>query len=111
MALFGVGAYAGFLQAGAGILFLMALVWGAGRNLVGANGLKAILVTFLTLPALCLFALEGLVFWEEGLYLAVGQVVGGALGARWTVSWGPPFVRAVLFVVVVVSVVSLIWFR
>lgn len=111
VALFVVGAYAGFLQAGAGILFLMVLVWGVGRDLVGANGLKAVLVTLLTLPALCLFATQGLVHWEEGLYLAFGQVIGGVVGARLTVSWGPAFVRFVLLGVVVVSVFSLVFVR
>ena len=107
--LFGVGLYAGFLQAGAGILFLMALVWGTGRDLVAANGLKALLVVGLTIPALALFAAQDLIHWPEGLTLAAGQVLGGVLGARSTVQWGPTFVRIVLLITVLSSVVGLIW--
>ena len=109
--LFAVGAYAGFIQAGAGILFLGALVLGAGREVVGANALKAGLVAVLTVPALVLFASQGYVAWEEGLYLAVGQIFGGAIGARITVSWGPKFVRWVLVFVVLFSLVGMLLFR
>ena len=109
LGLFGVGLYAGFLQAGAGILFLMVLVLGTGRDLVAANGMKVLLVGLLTVPALGLFAFQDLIHWPEGLYLALGQIVGGALGARSTVSWGPTFVRWVLVVTVIASVVGLVW--
>ena len=109
--LFMVGAYAGFIQAGAGILFLGVLVLGAGQSVVGANALKAGLVVLLTVPALFLFTGQGFVAWEEGLYLAVGQMVGGALGARITVHWGPSFVRWVLVIVVMVSLIGMAgWF-
>ena len=109
--LFIVGAYAGFIQAGAGILFLGVLVLGAGQAVVGANALKAGLVVLLTVPALFLFASQGFVAWEEGLYLAVGQMAGGALGARVTVSWGPRFVRWVLVFVVVTSLIGMVGWR
>jgi len=108
LALFSVGLYAGFLQAGVGVLFLMVLVWGTHRNLVAANGLKVLLVAILTVPALGLFAAQGLVSWPEGIALGVGQVIGGVIGAHSSVRWGPAFVRWVLLITVVGAVLGLL---
>ena len=55
-----------------------------------------------------MFAAQDLVHWPEGLTLAAGQVVGGAIGARSTVHWGPSFVRIVLLITVLMSV-GFIW--
>lgn len=104
---FGVGLYAGFIQAGVGVLFLVALVWGRGKDLVEANGMKVLLVALLTIPALGLFLVQDLVWWKEGCACAVGQLFGGVVGARLTLSWGAGFVRWLLAVVVVVSVIHL----
>jgi uncharacterized membrane protein YfcA len=101
------GAYGGFLQAGVGVLFLPALVRLGGLDPVRANARKVLLVTTLTLPALAAFAAAGQVDWAHGAALAVGSAVGGALGARLTVGYGPRLVWAVLVVVVVATAARL----
>lgn len=95
-----VGAYGGFLQAGVGFFLLAGLVWLVRLGLVPANGVKSLLTTVFTLPAAFVFVLHDLIAWRAGIVLAAGSAVGGWLGARVSVSWGPPFVRAVLIVAV-----------
>lgn len=102
-----VGAYGGFLQAGVGVFLLALLVLVEGRDLLRANALKVLLVGGFTLPPLVVFAAHDLVDWWRGLALALGSAVGGTLGARMTVRWGPPLVRWVMVVVVVGSAAKL----
>ena len=100
---FGVGLYGGFIQAGVGVALLASLVLLLGRDLVQANGIKVMLVAAYTGPALLLYGANDLLHWKPGLAMAAGSALGGWLGARVTVSWGPKFVRAVLSVVIIAA--------
>ncbi len=97
------GLYGGFIQAGVGVLLLAALVLGTGSALTRANALKAVLVAAFTIPPLVVFMAHDLVEWAPGLALASGSMMGGWLGAKLSVSWGPRVIRYVLMVVVVTS--------
>lgn len=105
---FFVGFYGGFLQAGVGIFILVALVLLAGRDLVKANASKVMLIATFTLPALLIYIYNDLIHWPAGLALAVGSGIGGWVGTRLTVSWGPQFARWVLIVVVSLSSIKLL---
>lgn len=98
-----IGTYAGFLQAGVGVFMLAALVLASGHNLVQGNAVKVALVSAFTTPALVVFIYNDMIDWVPGLVYAAGSMVGGYVGSRMTVSWGPNFVRAILIVVVVIS--------
>ena len=100
---FAVGVYGGFLQAGVGIFLLAALVLFAGQDLVRGNATKSLLVGLFTLPPLGIYVYHDLVVWIPGLALAAGSTLGGWLGSKMTVSWGPRFVRWVLSAVIVVA--------
>lgn len=100
---FGIGVYGGFLQAGVGVMLLLALVGLAGRELVGANVPKLLLALVFTVPALGVFLAQGAVAWGPGLVLGLGSVLGGVLGARLAVRGGAELVRGVLVVVLVLS--------
>lgn len=104
----GVGLYGGFLQAGVGVFLLAALSLTRGLDLVRANAVKALLVAGFTVPPLAIFLAADLIAWAPGLVMAAGSAVGGWLGTKMTVSWGPGFVRWVLIVVVAVSSVKLL---
>ncbi len=102
-ALFGVGAYGGFLQAGVGLLLLPCLVRLGGLDPVRANARKSMLVATLTVPALVLFAASGVVDWAAGLVLALGSALGAVAGAKLTTRLGPRFVWGALVLAVVLT--------
>lgn len=102
-AFFGIGIYAGFIQAGYGFFVLGALVVGGGLDLVRANGVKVTLALILSIVATAIFAAGGKVDWAAGAVLAVGNGIGGYLGARLAVAKGAPWIRWVLVVMVVAS--------
>ncbi len=99
----GIGLYGGFVQAGVGVLLATAGVVAAGLRLADAHAAKVGLVALFTLPALGVFVAAGHVHWMPGLLLAAGASVGGVLGARFTVSWGPGVLRALLIAAVLVA--------
>lgn len=106
--LFGLGVYGGLLQAGVGVFLLAALVLIGGDDLVRSNARKSLLVLVFTIPAIVLFVLEGAMHWPAAAVLALGSALGGWIGTKLTVSWGPNFVRGVLLVVVAVSGVRML---
>jgi len=102
---FAVGVYAGFIQAGVGIMLLAALVLGAGYEIVEASAIKMLMAVIFTGGALGVFVLSGKVDWTFGALMAVGQGLGAFLGARFAVESDRAalWIRRLLIVVVVVS--------
>ena len=81
--IFGIGLYAGFIQMGMGILFLAALVLGAGYTLIAANIIKTILCFLLIIPAMLIFIYNQQVNWTFGILLAIGQSAGALVASRY----------------------------
>lgn len=103
---FFAGVYAGFIQAGVGVVLLVGLVNGLGMIPKKANTLKLLFVLLLNIPAFLLFVYWGQVAWWPGLLLAGGQAVGSLLAAR--VALRHPqanlWVRNVLIGIIVVAI-------
>ncbi len=103
-----IGAYGGFIQAGVGIFLLAGLVLGAGYDLVGANGVKNLIVLVFTIAALAVFVINDEVRWLLGGLLAVGNGLGAWAGAHLAVEKGARFVRWVLVAILALSSIALI---
>jgi uncharacterized membrane protein YfcA len=98
VALFFVGMYGGFIQAGVGIFLLVTLVLGAGYDLVRANAIKVLIVLGFTAFALAVFVFHGQVVWVLGLTLGVGNMAGAWWATRLATERGAAFVRWLLLV-------------
>ena len=77
-----IGFYAGFIQMGMGVIFLLVTVLIARYDLIDANAIKNIAVTLLTIIALIIFHCKGMLNWKVGLTIAIGQASGGWIAAR-----------------------------
>lgn len=104
---FFIGIYGGFIQAGVGFFLLAALVMGAGLGLTKSNAHKVLIVAAFTAVALTVFIISGQINYLYGIVLAVGQGIGGWLGSRVAVSWGPKVVRIILLVAILASALKL----
>ncbi|WP_116126411.1 sulfite exporter TauE/SafE family protein [Lewinella sp. IMCC34183] len=82
-AFFALGIYGGFIQMGMGIFFLALTVLVARYEIIQANVVKGIVVLIYTGIAVAIYAYRGLIDWELGLLMAVGQTAGGYLTARY----------------------------
>ncbi len=80
--IFAIAIYAGFLQMGIGIMILAVLVLVAKYSLRDANIIKLMLAVILVLPAFIVFLINSEIRWVEGITLAIGQGIGGYIGAR-----------------------------
>ncbi len=85
--LFGVGVYGGFIQMGMGIILLATLVLIFKLPLMKANTIKLFSVLIYMPFVFILLIYHDLVNWKFGLLLAVGQVIGGWMTARYISNW------------------------
>ena len=92
-----VGLYGGAIQAGVGLVMILALSY-SGFDLVKANSIKVLVNVLLTLVALPVFLIAGKVDWGPALTLAVGFTLGGWLGAKWAFQGGEKVIRFVMIV-------------
>ncbi len=103
---FCVGIYGGFIQAGVGFLFIISLVFAEGMDIIKTNAAKVTIVAVYTVASLAIFVVNGKVAWLAGLTLAAGNVTGAIFGTHFAVLKGAKWVRYVLFVAVIASVVK-----
>jgi len=105
-----IGFYAGFLQAGVGLLILLYLSALHGTALLPANAIKVIVVLGFAAMAIVVFGLSGVPMDPvRGTVLAVATTLGGYLGARDTLRRGERFVRWTVVVAVAASAVKLVF--
>lgn len=76
-------------------------------GLTRANAHKVLIVAAMTAIALTVFILSDQVYYLYGIVIAVGQGVGGWLGSRVAVSWGPKVVRIILLLAIFASAIKL----
>ncbi len=105
-----LGIYGGFIQVGAGFLFLPILYKTLGMDLVRVNMHKSFIVTVYTTAALIVFAWQTELFWILGLTLAVGTSIGAWLSAHVQVTHGEKVIRLALNTVLVLFIVKLLFF-
>lgn len=107
--LFLMGVYGGFVQAGAGFLMLPVLAGMLRYDLVRANALKVCCTLGFTLISLAVFISRGQVWWDIGLVLALGSIIGARIGVKTAIKLKPETLRWVLFVMTLVAVVMALW--
>lgn len=77
-----LGFYGGFIQMGMGIFYLATMVLVAKYSIIEGNALKSFVVALYTIIVLAIFQWRGLVQWDVGLVLAIGQTAGGWYTAK-----------------------------
>ncbi len=95
----GIGFYDGFFGPGTGSFFVIACIALLGLPVRNATAYSKVLNFTSNFAALLLFIAGGKVAWTVGLPMAVGQFVGGRLGAGVVIGWGVRVVKPALVVV------------
>ncbi|NND06907.1 MAG: sulfite exporter TauE/SafE family protein [Saprospiraceae bacterium] len=104
-----LGFYGGFIQMGMGIFYLATMVLVARYGIIEGNALKSFVVALYTVIVLLIFHLKGLISWDVGLVLAIGQTAGGWYTAKFASSHPKANVIAywALIVIVVLALLKL----
>jgi len=105
-----VGCFGGFIQLGVGFIIMAVLNRIMGLNLVLVNMHKTFIIMTYTLAALIVYAYRVDILWILGCCLAVGNAVGGWLGAIYTISKGERAIKIVLNIVLTIFIIKLIFF-
>jgi len=109
LAFFLIGIYAGFIQAGTGLLLIITLSVLQNLSLLQANALKTIIVFMFTIGTVSVFAYHGQINFWYGILLAIGNALGGLLASRISVKKGDGFIRFFMAVSVFLMAFKL-WF-
>lgn len=109
VALFVVGIYGGFIQAGVGLWILVASTSLFGVDALRANTVKLPLTLTFTIPALFIFLEADMVRWIPGTILAVGTVLGAMVGVRLSLKGGEALILRAVTAVLVVTGLHLLW--
>ena len=96
-----IGFYDGIFGPGAGSLFMLALVALAGMRILQATARTKLFNFASNIGGFVGFAVLGAVVWKVGLIMALGQILGGTLGARFAVRGGKGLIRPLLVTVCV----------
>jgi len=106
----GAGFWGGFIQLGVGFILMPILHRVMGFDLVRTNMHKVFVVLVYTLVALAVFASQLELMWWVGLWLALGNSIGGWLGVHTTVTRGEHWVRWVLNLTLTAFIIKLLFF-
>ncbi len=98
----------GFFETPIGIVMLATLSLMGMENIHEMNALKTLLATLINGVAVVIFALNGAVYWPQGLLMVVGAIIGGYGGAYYARKLDPRVVRR--FVIVVGFVMTAYFF-
>ena len=104
----GLGFYGGFIQMGMGVFFLVVTVLIMKINIIDANALKTIIIALYTIIVVFLFHRNGLIDWQLGLTVALGQSAGGYITADLSSKYpeADKWAYRLLIVVIVIAVLS-----
>ena len=106
----GAGFWGGFIQIGVGFIIMPILNRAMGLDLVRTNMHKVFIIAIYTTVALSVFASQVEIIWIVGLALALGNSIGGYLGAHFTISKGDKLIRLVLNLVLIAFIIKLLFF-
>jgi uncharacterized membrane protein YfcA len=107
LSMIGIGFYGGFIQVGVGFLLMASLQFLMKLDLVRVNMFKVFIVLIYTIPALLIFTLTDNVNWLLGIFLAIGNILGGWWGAKMQVKKGEGLIKFVLVIAVFIMALKL----
>lgn len=102
-----IGFYDGIFGPGTGSFLMLILVALLGFAFLQASVTAKIVNLSTNLGAILVFGFNSQIMWLLGLTMAIGNVTGGFLGARWAVKGGSQLIRKVFLVVTMLLILRL----
>ena len=102
-----IGFYDGIFGPGTGSFLMLILVALLGFAFLQASVTAKIVNLATNLGAIVVFGFHGKIMWILGLTMAVGNITGGFLGARWALKGGSSLIRKVFLLVTTLLILRL----
>jgi len=106
----GAGFFGGLIQIGVGFIMMAILYRVMNIDLVRVNMYKVFIVLCFTSVSLAVYAIRLDLVWLAGIFLAVGNSIGGWLGAHISVVKGENTIKLVLNIALIAMIVKLLFF-
>ena len=106
-----IGFYDGIFGPGTGSFLTIGFVGLFGLGLTRASGHTKALNLASNFGALALFIPSGDIVWPAAIAMAVGQIVGGYLGALTGIRFGAKLIRPLVVVISIALAIKLLFFR
>jgi uncharacterized membrane protein YfcA len=104
-----IGFYDGFFGPGTGTFLIVGFVALCGKSLTRATADAKVVNFASNLASMTTFALAHMIAWDVALPMAVGQLLGGFVGARLAIKGGARLIRLMVLVVSGALVLKLLW--
>lgn len=104
-----LGFYDGFFGPGTGSFWLFLLVFFLGQNLLKATAYTKVFNLNTNLAAIICFALGNNIDYKLAFFMAIGQVIGGWLGAYLAIRKGVKLIRPIFLLVVTSTIITLLY--
>jgi hypothetical protein len=91
-----IGFYDGLFGPGTGSFFMLAFVSLAGYGVLKATAHTKLLNFASNIGALAAFAFAGVIFWQIGVLMGIGQFLGAQIGARLAMKNGARLIKPLL---------------
>jgi uncharacterized protein len=102
-----IGFYDGFFGPGTGTLLIVGYMWLLAEEAAAASANAKVVNFASNLAAVIAFSLNGLIAWRVSLPMAVGQFIGGTIGAHVVLTRGSAIVRIAAVTVALALVAKL----
>ena len=99
-----LGFYDGFIGPGSGSFLVLAFIGFLGFDFLKASAHAKFVALSTNFGSICFFALKGKIIYNIALPMAVGNALGGLIGARLAILKGNAFIRIFFLVVVCITI-------
>lgn len=103
----GIGFYDGIFGPGTGSFLMLALVSILGFAFLEASVTAKLVNLATNLGAIMVFGISGKILWTLGFAMALGNILGGVVGARWALRGGSMLIRRVFLGVTALLILRL----
>jgi len=104
-----LGFYDGFLGPGTGSFWVFSLTFFLGYNITKATAYTKVFNLTSNIAALICFALANNIDYGIGFCMAVGQLMGGCLGAQLAIKNGARLIRPIFLLMVSATIITLLY--
>ena len=100
----------GFFGAGAGILFVILLMYFFGFRIIDSFATEAIPWLLLSISSLLVLIINGFVDYYLGITIFTSMILGGYLGSKFAVKIGDKYVKGLFILTILAVVIKLLFF-
>ena len=106
-----VGVYGGLIQAGVGFILMSVITYFIGTSLIKTNSIKVTIVLMYTSVSFILFLINGMIYFNYGIILALGNMTGAYIAVKLSLKKGDKLIKTLLLIILAAYIINLLFFK